>query len=111
MDAAGQRFDQDGPLVGHVVVDPVELRLVGPEPGRPSAPGRAAEPGLDPGFDPAVDRCGRDVGVVVAVARRGSVERELMTAGGMTQDRFEDDPLPSSSSPTTSWPGTNGKLT
>ena len=58
-------------------------------------------------------RCaGGEVGVVVAVAGRGAVERRARSRGprGRAPARARRG-VPSSSSPTTSWPGTNGKLT
>ncbi len=88
VDAAGDRFDEHGPLVGHVVGDRVELGGVGDERRRPAAAGRAAEPGLDPRLEVS----GREVGVVVAVAGGGTVERGSEAAGLVTEHRFEDHP-------------------
>ena len=87
VDAAGERLDEHGPLVGHVVGDRVELAVVGPEPRRPAAAGRAAEAGLDAGLEASR----RQVGVVVAVGRRGALERRGEAAGGVTEHRFEHD--------------------
>ena len=77
VDAAGERLDEHGPLVGDVVADAVQLAVVGPEPRRPAAAGRAAEAGLDAGLEVA----GGEVGVVVAVARRGALERRRRSRG------------------------------
>ena len=88
VDAAGERFDEHRPLVGHVIGDRVELRRVGDERRRPAAAGRAAEPGLDA----RLERPGGEVGVVVAVAGRGALERRSEAAGLVAEDRFEDHP-------------------
>ncbi len=53
----------------------------------PAAAGRAAEAGLDPGFEVA----GREVGVVVAVTGRGALERGAEAAGLVAEDRLEHD--------------------
>ena len=87
MDAAGQRLDEHGALVGHVVGDPVELRLVGHELAGPAAAGRAAEPDLDA----RVEVAGDEVGVVVAIARRGVLERQGNAASGVAEHGFEHD--------------------
>ncbi len=86
MDAAGERFDEHRPLVGHVVLDRVELGGVGDERRRPAATRRAAEPGLDSRFE----RTGGEVRVVVAVARRGTVERRREAPGLVAEHRLED---------------------
>ena len=88
VDAAGDRLDEHGPLVGHVVVDRVELRAVGDERRRPAAAGRAAEPGLDA----RLEVTGGEVGVVVAVAGRGTVERGSEAPRLVTEHRLEDHP-------------------
>ena len=76
VDAGGERLDEHGSLVRDVVADRVELGVVGDELGRPPAAGGAAEPGLDS----RLEHPGREVGVVVAVARRGAVERRREAA-------------------------------
>ena len=107
VDAAGQRLDEDGALVRHVVGDAVQLRLVGHELARPAAAGRAAEPDLDA----RVEVTGDEVGVVVAIAGRGVLERQGNARAAWPSTGSSTTRVPSSSSPTTSWPGTNGKLT
>ncbi len=86
VDPAGDRLDEDRPLVGHVVADAMQLALVGDELRCPAAAGRAAEPGLDAGFEIA----GGEVGVVVAVAGSRALERGSEAAGFVTEDRFDD---------------------
>ena len=87
VDAAGERLDEHGALVGDVVADAVQLGLVGDELRRPAAARRAAEPGLDA----CVEVAGGEVGVVVAVAGRGAVERWAEAAGLVAEHRLEHD--------------------
>ena len=56
--------------------------------GRPAATGRAAESGLDAGFE----RSGCEMGVVVAIAGSRAGERGSETSGLVAEDRFEDHP-------------------
>ena len=88
VDAAGEGFDEHRALVGHVVADPVELRVVGDELRCPAAARRAAEPGLDAGLE----RSGRQMRVVVAVAGGSAVERWREPTGLVSEHRFEDHP-------------------
>ena len=85
VDAAGQRLDEHGPLVAHALGQAVQLGLVGHELLGPAAPRRAAEPGLDAGFEDS----GGEVGVVVAVARRGAGERRREAAGLVAEHRLQ----------------------
>ena len=87
VDAAGQRLDEHGALVRHVVGEPVQLRLVGHELVRPAAAGRAAEPDLDARVEVASD----EVGVIVAIARRGVLERQGNAPSGMPEHGLEHD--------------------
>ena len=87
VDAAGEGLDEHGPLVGHVVGEAVELGVVGDQLGGPAAAGRAAEAGLDPRLEVAR----RQVGVVVAVAGGGALERRREAAGLVAEHRFEHD--------------------
>ena len=87
VDAAGERLDEHGPLVGDVVADAVQLGLVGHQLGRPAAARGTAEPGLDAG----VERTGGEVGVVVAVAGCGTLERRREAVGLVAEHRFEHD--------------------
>ena len=87
VDAAGERLDEHGALVGDVVGQAVELRVVGDQLRRPATSRRAAETGLDPGFEDT----GREVGVVVAVAGRGALERGAEAAGLVAEDRLQHD--------------------
>ena len=107
VDAAGERLDEHGALVGYVT-EAMELAVVGDELGSPAATGRRAEPGLDAGFQITGD----EVAVVVAVAR----VRHLRTAAAKPRAAWPSTGsmatrVPSSSSPTTSCPGTNGNDT
>ena len=86
VDAGGEWFDEHGPLLGHVA-DAVQLALVGHELGRPAAARRRAEAGLDA----RLEISGDEVSVVVAVARRRSVERRCEAACGVAEHRFEHD--------------------
>ena len=86
VDAGGEWFDQHGPLIRHVA-DAVQLALVGHELGRPSATGGRAEAGLDA----RLEITGDEVSVVVAVARRRSVEGRWEAACGVSEHRFQHD--------------------
>ena len=108
VDAAGERLDEHGPLVGHVVGDRGGAGCRGRRTRRPAAAGRAAEPGLDARLEVARWRGGR--------SRRRRPARRRRTAGAKPRASWPSTGsrttrVPSSSSPTTSWPGTNGKLT
>ncbi len=59
---------------------------MGDELGGPTTTGRAAEPGLDAWLQ----RTRGEVGVVVAVAGRGALERGSEAAGFVAEHRFED---------------------
>ena len=88
VDAGGGRFDQHRLLVRHVIGHAVELGLVSDELGRPTAAGRAAEAGLDAGLE----RSGGEMGVVVAVARRSTLERRCEASRLVPEHRLDDHP-------------------
>ena len=85
--AAGERLDQHGGFVAHVIGDVVQLTLVCDEFGRPTTTGRTTKAGLNAGFERSAD----EMGVVVAVTRCGIGERERQAARRVPEHGFDDD--------------------
>ncbi len=121
VDGAGGGLDHDGVLVGEGLGHGVELGGVGDQAGGgPAAAGVGAEPGLEAGLEVAEGHVAAQAGV--ALGALGAERADV--AGGATEHRLDDRPgarsaagvrrgrsRRSSSTPTTSWPGTKGKLT
>ena len=89
VDAAGERLDEHGPLVGHVVADRGGAVTRGRRTSGAQPPPVEQQ---NPVWMPGSRWSGREVGVVVAVAGSGAVERGSEAAGLVAEDRFEDHP-------------------
>ena len=89
MDGAGERFHQDGSLVGEIVGDGVHLGPMGHQHGPPAAPGVGAISGLQPRRHMA------DRDPVAALGHPCAARGAPLDAAGRTgQHRLQDDPGP-----------------
>ena len=104
---ARRRLDHHRGVVAHGVGHGVQLTLVGHHGDAPAAAGRAAEAALQAGLETAEGDAFAVAEIASGARRAGGVD----AAGNAAEDGFEHGARSSSRSPTTSWPGVNGKLT